>query len=49
MKNDQVIAKLQIIKEMATEASVKQLAGVLIEYVENCKKAGFGFDSEAKQ
>lgn len=48
MKQDHIIAKLQIIKEMATEASVKQLAGVLIEYIENCKKAGFGFDSEGK-
>ena len=42
-KEKQVIAKLQIIKEMATEKSVQQLAEVQIEYIKVVSKGKLGF------
>lgn len=44
----QVIAKLQIIKELATENSVKQLADVQIEYIRAVSKGKIGFQQEEK-
>jgi hypothetical protein len=38
-----IIAKLQIIKEMAGEKSVQQIADVLIEYVKTVSKGKLGF------
>ncbi len=40
----QVISKLQIIKEMAPEKSVQQLADVMIGYVLTNHKNTIGFD-----
>lgn len=41
-----IIAKLQIIKEMATEKSVQQLADVQIEYIKMVSKGDIGFEEE---
>lgn len=43
MSDKNIIAKLEIIKEMATEKSVQQLSEVIVEYIksQNKDKAGF--------
>lgn len=38
-----IIAKLEIIKEMASEKSVQQLADVTIEYIKTASKEEVGF------
>lgn len=42
-KNKEIVAKLQIVKELATENSVKQLASVMIEYIDANTKGELGF------
>lgn len=39
----QIIAKLQIIEDMATEAGVKQLSKVMQEYIKGNQKESIGF------
>lgn len=38
-----IIAKLEIIKEMSSEKSVQQLAQVQIEYIKTVSKGNIGF------
>lgn len=40
------IEKLHIIKEMANEASVKQVCDVLIDYIKSAEKQEIGFVSK---
>lgn len=44
-----IVSKLEIIKEMAVEASVKQLSDVMIQYVKSQSKGNIGFSSEDKK
>ena len=39
----QILAKLHIIEDMATEASVKQLCKVMQEYIQDSDKSPVGF------
>jgi len=39
-------AKLQVIKEMATETSVKQICDILINYLKDDEKKPIGFNAE---
>lgn len=45
-KNKQIVAKLQIVKELANENSVKQLASVMIEYINDSNKEKVGFKND---
>jgi len=44
-----IVAKLETIKEMADEKSVKQLADVTIEYIKSEAKVDMGFKAQAKK
>lgn len=39
-----IVAKLEIIKELASENSVKQLADVYIQYIKAVSKGKIGFN-----
>lgn len=43
-----IIAKLQIIKELAEKNETKQLAQVQIEYITAASKGGIGFGEDDK-
>ncbi len=43
----EVLAKLRIIEDMATEASVKQLSKVMQEYIKTTDKKHLGFKQDS--